>query len=315
MESGIFVGVKKVWQSFNLLDANYYMNQIQLKQIKNARGFIGALDHSGGSTPQSLRAYGIESWADDEEMDRLIQEFRLRMLMTPAFSKPEMIGLILNEMMMHCEVEGVRVPDLLWDKRRMVPFLKVDRGLQEQQNGVQLMNDFPNLHTYLEEAKSYNIFGTKMRSVIFEANEIGIRDIIVQQFEWGQIILEHDLIPILEPEIDINAVHKEEAESILKQEILRHLDLIKQPIMLKLTLPTLDNFYKDLVHHPMVLRVVALSGGYSKQYATELLSRNQGIISAFSRVLAEGLNVHQSDKEFDETLSKTIDELYEASQK
>ena len=291
------------------------MNKEQLQQMRQAPGFVGALDQSGGSTPKALKAYGIqpEAYASEEEMFELIHEMRTRMITSRAFSSRTVIGVILFERTMRGQIEGMPTADFLWQKRNIVPFLKVDKGLQEEANGVQLMKAFPELGKLCDEAVSYNVFGTKMRSVIKQANEQGIRDIVAQQFAWGREILSHGLMPILEPEVDIHCPDKAKAEEILKKELLAELDKQKEPVMLKITLPTVDNFYKEVVEHPMMLRVVALSGGYSREEANDLLGRNHGIIASFSRALAEGLTAQQSDEEFNKVLEATVDGVYEAS--
>lgn len=291
------------------------MNKEQLQQMRQAPGFVGALDQSGGSTPKALKAYGIqpEAYASEEEMFELIHEMRTRMITSRAFSSRKVIGVILFERTMRGQIEGMPTADFLWQKRNIVPFLKVDKGLQEEANGVQLMKAFPELGKLCDEAVSYNVFGTKMRSVIKQANEQGIRDIVAQQFAWGREILSHGLMPILEPEVDIHCPDKAKAEEILKKELLVELDKQKEPVMLKITLPTVDNFYKEVVEHPMMLRVVALSGGYSREEANDLLGRNHGIIASFSRALAEGLTAQQSDEEFNKVLEATVDGVYEAS--
>lgn len=283
--------------------------------MRQAPGFVGALDQSGGSTPKALKAYGIqpEAYASEEEMFELIHEMRTRMITSRAFSSRKVIGVILFERTMRGQIEGMPTADFLWQKRNIVPFLKVDKGLQEEANGVQLMKAFPELGKLCDEAVSYNVFGTKMRSVIKQANEQGIRDIVAQQFAWGREILSHGLMPILEPEVDIHCPDKAKAEEILKKELLAELDKQKEPVMLKITLPTVDNFYKEVVEHPMMLRVVALSGGYSREEANDLLGRNHGIIASFSRALAEGLTAQQSDEEFNKVLEATVDGVYEAS--
>ena len=247
------------------------MNKEQLQQMRQAPGFVGALDQSGGSTPKALKAYGIqpEAYASEEEMFELIHEMRTRMITSRAFSSRTVIGVILFERTMRGQIEGMPTADFLWQKRNIVPFLKVDKGLQEEANGVQLMKAFPELGKLCDEAVSYNVFGTKMRSVIKQANEQGIRDIVAQQFAWGREILSHGLMPILEPEVDIHCPDKAKAEEILKKELLAELDKQKEPVMLKITLPTVDNFYKEVVEHPMMLRVVALSGGYSREEAND----------------------------------------------
>ncbi len=291
------------------------MNQEQLQQMKQAPGFIGALDQSGGSTPKALKAYGIEpeEYKSEEEMFELIHQMRARMITSPAFATKKIIGVILFERTMRGEIEGIPTADFLWQKRQIVPFLKVDKGLQEEANGVQLMKPFPELGKLCDEAVGYNVFGTKMRSVIKQANEQGIHDIVEQQFQWGREILSHGLVPILEPEVDIKCPDKAKAEEILKRELLAQLDKQTQPVMLKITIPTVANFYKEIIEHPMMLRVVALSGGYSREEANELLSRNHGIIASFSRALAEGLSAKQSDAEFNAVLEKSVDGVYQAS--
>ena len=291
------------------------MNQKQLEQMKSGRGFVGALDQSGGSTPKALKAYGLteDAWSNDEEMFDLIHQMRTRMIKSPAFATGKIIGVILFERTMRGEIDGMKTPDYLWDKLGIVPFLKVDKGLQELQDGVQLMKPFPALDDLLIEATKHHIFGTKMRSVIKEANEKGIKAIVDQQFEWGKKILAHDLVPILEPEVDIHCPDKAEAEAILKRELIAHLDKLDRPVMLKITLPTQDNLYKEIIEHPNMLRVVALSGGYSREHANELLARNKGVIASFSRALAEGLSAQQSDEEFNRTIDKSVDDVYQAS--
>ncbi len=291
------------------------MNTEQLQQMRQAPGFVGALDQSGGSTPKALKAYGIEAdeYKSEEEMFDLIHQMRSRMITSPAFATGKIIGVILFERTMRGQIEGLNTADFLWEKRHIVPFLKVDKGLQDEVNGVQLMKDFPELGKLCQEAVRFNVFGTKMRSVIKEANEKGIHAIVEQQFAWGNEILSHGLVPILEPEVDIHCPDKAKAEEILKKEILAFLDKQKEPVMLKITLPTVDNFYKEIIEHPMMIRVVALSGGYSRQEANDLLSRNIGVIASFSRALAEGLSAKQSDEDFNAVLDQTIDEVYQAS--
>lgn len=291
------------------------MNKEQLDQMRQAPGFVGALDQSGGSTPKALRAYGIESdaYSNDEEMFELIHRMRARMITSPAFASRKLIGVILFERTMRSQIEGMDTADFLWQKRHIVPFLKVDKGLQDEKDGVQLMKEFPELGKLCDEAVKYNVFGTKMRSVIKQANEAGIKAIVEQQFAWGKEILAHGVVPILEPEVDIHCPDKAKAEEILKRELLRLLDLQKEPVMLKITLPTVENFYKEVIEHPMMLRVVALSGGYSRTEANEKLAHNHGVIASFSRALAEGLSAGQSDEEFNRTLESTVNEVYEAS--
>lgn len=291
------------------------MNQQQLEQMKSAKGFVGALDQSGGSTPKALKAYGLteEAWKNEEEMFDLIHQMRTRMIKSPAFATHKIIGVILFERTMRGDIDGVKTPDYLWDKLRIVPFLKVDKGLQEEQHGVQLMKEFPALDALLEEAVKHNIFGTKMRSVIKQADAEGIKAIVEQQFAWGKQILAHGLVPILEPEVDIHCPDKAKAEEILKAEILKQLDQLSEPVMLKITLPTVDNYYKEIIEHPNMLRVVALSGGYSREHANELLARNKGVIASFSRALAEGLSAQQSEEEFNAVIAQSIDDVYQAS--
>lgn len=291
------------------------MNKEQLQQMRQAPGFVGALDQSGGSTPKALKAYGIQpdAYQSEEEMFDLIHQMRTRMITSPAFATGKIIGVILFERTMRGKIEGVPTADFLWEKRHIVPFLKVDKGLQDEANGVQLMKPFPKLGKLCDEAVGYHVFGTKMRSVIKQANEQGIRDIVEQQFQWGKEILSHGLVPILEPEVDIHCPEKAKAEEILKRELLAQLDKMTEPVMLKITIPTVDNFYKEIIEHPMMLRVVALSGGYSREQANELLSRNHGVIASFSRALVEGLSAQQTDTEFNATLEASIEDVYQAS--
>ena len=291
------------------------MNKEQLQQMRQAPGFVGALDQSGGSTPKVLKAYGIQpdAYQSEEEMFDLIHQMRTRMITSPAFATGKIIGVILFERTMRGKIEGMPTADFLWEKRHIVPFLKVDKGLQDEANGVQLMKPFPELGKLCEEAVGYHVFGTKMRSVIKQANEQGIRDIVEQQFQWGKEILSHALVPILEPEVDIHCPEKAKAEEILKRELLAQLDKMTEPVMLKITIPTVDNFYKEIIEHPMMLRVVALSGGYSREQANELLSRNHGVIASFSRALVEGLSAQQTDAEFNAMLEASIEDVYQAS--
>ena len=291
------------------------MNKEQLQQMRQAPGFVGALDQSGGSTPKALKAYGIQpdAYQSEEEMFDLIHQMRTRMITSPAFATGKIIGVILFERTMRGKIEGMPTADFLWEKRHIVPFLKVDKGLQDEANGVQLMKPFPELGKLCEEAVGYHVFGTKMRSVIKQANEQGIRDIVEQQFQWGKEILSHGLVPILEPEVDIHCPEKAKAEEILKREMLAQLDKMTEPVMLKITIPTVDNFYKEIIEHPMMLRVVALSGGYSRVQANELLSRNHGVIASFSRALVEGLSAQQTDAEFNAMLEASIEDVYQAS--
>lgn len=283
--------------------------------MKQGKGFIAALDQSGGSTPKALKTYGIDpsEYNGEDEMFRLVHEMRTRMMTSPAFKGDKIIGVILFERTMRGEVEGMPTADYVWEKKGIVPFLKVDKGLQEEANGVQLMKEFPQLDELLKDGVKYHIFGTKMRSVIKSANQEGIRANVDQQFEWAERILKHGLVPIIEPEVDIKAVDKKEAEAILKEELRKHLDKVSAPVMFKLTLPTVDDFYQDLLSHPKLLRIVALSGGYTRKEANEKLALNHGVIASFSRALCEGLNAHQSDDEFNKLFAESIESVYQAS--
>lgn len=287
------------------------------EQMANKDGFIAALDQSGGSTPKALGQYGLaeNTWASEDEMFALIHQMRARIIQSPAFTGQKVIGAILFERTMNGEIEGIPTADFLWQKRGVVPFLKCDSGLADEQDGVQLLKAMPELDAMLERAKAKNIFGTKMRSVINAANQTGIAANIAQQFEVGQQILGHGLIPILEPEVNITIADKSEAEDMVLAEITKNLESVKdgQQIMLKLSLPNKANLYKSLVDDPRVMRVVALSGGYAREQANAMLSQNAGVIASFSRATAEGLSAKQSNDEFDATLSSTIESIYEAS--
>jgi fructose-bisphosphate aldolase, class I len=288
-----------------------------MSQMSSKQGFIAALDQSGGSTPGALRLYGIadSGYSGDEEMFRRMHEMRVRIMTAPAFTGDKVIGAILFEKTMDGEAKGKQVPSYLWEERRVVPFLKVDKGLAPEENGAQVMKAMPDLDALLGRATKKGIFGTKMRSVISHANSAGIAAVVKQQFEMGRQILGHDLIPIIEPEVSIKSSTKEEAETILRDEITRELDALPagQKVMLKLTLPTVADFYKPLVDHRAVIRVVALSGGYSRADACERLSHNHGMIASFSRALTEDLRVTMSDGEFDNSLRATIDQIFGAS--
>ncbi len=292
-------------------------NPEMTRQMSQKAGFIAALDQSGGSTPKALRQYGIEegAWSTDEEMYGLIHEMRARIIKSPAFSGEKVIGAILFERTMDAAIDGIPTAEYLWTKRGVVPFLKVDKGLEAGKDGVQLMKPITGLDALLERAVSKGIFGTKMRSVIDAANPSGIAAIVEQQFEVGKQILSHGLMPIVEPEVTISIADKAEAEEILRTEILKHLDALPAnlQVMLKLTLPAKANFYKPLVDHPRVMRVVALSGGYSREDACRKLAENAGIIASFSRALTEGLSAQQSDAEFDKVLGHTVEAVCEAS--
>ena len=292
-------------------------NPEMTKQAAEKDGFIAALDQSGGSTPKALRLYGIEedAYSNDEEMFGLIHEMRARIIKSPAFNGDRVMGAILFERTMDGDIDGVPTAKYLWETCGVVPFLKVDKGLAEARDGVKVMKPMPDLDALLERAVAKGIFGTKMRSVIDAANKAGIAAVVHQQFDIGRQILQHGLVPIIEPEVTISIADKAEAEAILLAEITEQLDALAddQQVMLKLTLPEKANLYKPLVDHPRVMRVVALSGGYSREEACERLSRNGGMIASFSRALTEGLSAKQSDDEFNTTLATAIDSIYEAS--
>lgn len=288
-----------------------------MTQMSGKAGFIAALDQSGGSTPGALRIYGIadSDYDGDEAMFRLMHEMRVRIMTAPAFSGDKVIGAILFEKTMDGEAKGKPVPTYLWEDRGVVPFLKVDKGLAAEENGAQVMKPMPELDGLLARAAKKGVFGTKMRSVIANADKAGIAAVVKQQFEVGKQILGHGLVPIIEPEVSIKSPTKQEAEAILRDEIARELDALPagQKVMLKLTIPTVADFYKPLIDHKAVARVVALSGGYSRADACEKLSHNHGMIASFSRALTEDLRRGMSDAEFDASLAKTIDEIYTAS--
>lgn len=291
------------------------MNQEQAQRMTNGKGFIAALDQSGGSTPKALAAYGVaaDSYQGEDEMFNLVHQMRTRIITSPAFSKEHILGAILFEQTMDREIEGKKTGDYLWDVKGIVPFLKVDKGLAAEENGVQLMKPMPGLDDLLKRAVERHIFGTKMRSVIKKASREGIKAIVDQQFEIGEKISKAGLVPIIEPEVDIHIADKAEAEAILKEEILKHLEKVEKPVMLKLSIPSKDNFYEELIQHPKVMRVVALSGGYSRDEANELLARNHGLIASFSRALAEDLSAQQSDAEFNAMMKDSVDRIYAAS--
>ena len=286
-------------------------------QVATKDGFVAALDQSGGSTPKALKLYGVEesAWSSDEEMFGLIHQMRARIIKAPAFTGDKVMGAILFERTMDGTIDGVPTAQYLWEKRGVVPFLKVDKGLAEAKDGVKLMNPMPGLDELLDRAAAKGVFGTKMRSVIDAANPAGVAANVAQQFEIGKQILSHGLTPILEPEITITISDKAEAEDILLAEITKNLDDLPadKQIMLKLSLPTKPNQYKSLVDDPRVMRVVALSGGYSRAEANEKLAQNTGVIASFSRALTEGLSVNQSEEDFNATLAATIDAIFEAS--
>ncbi len=289
----------------------------QKHKIETEAGFIAALDQSGGSTPKALRLYGIEddAWSNDEEMFDVVHEMRTRIITSPAFSGERLIGAILFENTMDRDIEGVPTGDYLWDVKKVVPFLKVDKGLAAEEDGVQLMKPIPDLEAVLEKAKTRSMFGTKMRSVIKQADPRGIASIVEQQFDIGKRILAKGLVPILEPEIDIHCPEKAKAEELLKSELLKGLDRLDADasVMLKLTLPEEDNLYLGCIGHPNVLKVVALSGGYSREEANRRLARNRGMVASFSRALAEGLSAQQTAEEFNARLDASIESIYQAS--
>jgi fructose-bisphosphate aldolase class I len=293
------------------------VNAEQLERMRAGKGFIAALDQSGGSTPKALSLYGISEseYSGDAQMFDLIHAMRTRMIKSRVFGGDRVLGAILFEGTMDREIDGIGSADYLWSKKKIVPFLKVDKGLADEHDGAQTMKPMPDLDALLKRAVGKGIFGTKMRSVIKTANESGISAVVKQQFEVGRQIIGHGLVPIIEPEVDIKSPQKAEAEAILKRELLAELNKqpASQPVMLKLTLPNTANFYAELIKHPSVLRVVALSGGYSRDDANKKLSDNKGMIASFSRALTEGLSAKQSDTEFDAMLDSTIAGIYAAS--
>lgn len=293
------------------------MDQAMAEQVRRGEGFIAALDQSGGSTPKALKHYGLTEadWSSEAEMFDLMHAMRARIIRSPAFTRDRIVGAILFEMTMDREIDGVPTAEYLWKRRGVVPFLKIDKGLEAEADGCQLMKPIPGLDALLARARAKGIFGTKERSVISAANPAGIRAVVDQQFALGDQVLAHDLMPILEPEVTISIPDKAEAEAILRDEILRHLDAFPagKQIMLKLSLPTVTNFYAPLVDHPGVMKVVALSGGYSRDAANAILAQNRGIIASFSRALTEGLTAQQSDAEFDAALTAAINSIHAAS--
>lgn len=293
------------------------MNKEQFDIMKNRKGFIAALDQSGGSTPKALALYGIseDSYDGEEEMFTLVHEMRSRIVTSPAFSSEHILGAILFEQTMDRKIDDLYTADYLWEKKRIVPFLKVDKGLDAEADGVQLMKPNPDLDTLLAHANERHIFGTKMRSVIKSANREGIKKVVAQQFEVGKQIIAAGLTPIIEPEVDIHSADKAESETILKEELVLALDTLNpnQFVMLKLSIPSVDDFYKELIAHPQVVRVVALSGGYSREEANEKLTHNPGLIASFSRALSEGLSAGLTEDEFRNTLADSIQSIYDAS--
>ena len=295
------------------------MNE-KLEKMRNGKGFIAALDQSGGSTPKALKLYGIneDQYSNDAEMFDLIHKMRTRIIKSPAFNEEKILGAILFEQTMDSKIDGKYTADFLWEEKRILPFLKIDKGLNDlDADGVQTMKPNPGLADLLKKANERHIFGTKMRSVIKKASPAGIARVVDQQFEVAAQIVAAGLVPIIEPEVDINNVDKVECEEILRDEIRKHLNALPETsnVMLKLTLPTVENFYEEFTKHPRVVRVVALSGGYSREKANDILSKNKGVIASFSRALTEGLSAQQTDDEFNKTLAATIEGIYEASVK
>ena len=293
------------------------MNE-KLEKMRNGKGFIAALDQSGGSTPKALKLYGVneDQYSNEAEMFDLIHKMRTRIIKSPAFNESKILGAILFEQTMDSKIDGKYTADFLWEEKRVLPFLKIDKGLNDlDADGVQTMKPNPTLPELLKKANERNIFGTKMRSVIKKASPAGIARVVEQQFEVAAQIVAAGLVPIIEPEVDINNVDKVECEEILRDEIRKHLNALPETsnVMLKLTLPTVENFYEEFTKHPRVVRVVALSGGYSREKANDILSKNKGVIASFSRALTEGLSAQQTDDEFNKTIAATIEGIYEAS--
>jgi len=293
------------------------MNQQMFDQVKAGKGFIAALDQSGGSTPKALKLYGVDEseYSGDEAMFDLIHKMRSRLIKSKVFTGDRIVGAILFEMTMERQIDGIGSAEFLWGKKKIVPFLKIDSGLAAEVNDVQIMKPIPELAGRIAAANKHGVFGTKMRSVINLANAKGIEAVVAQQFEIGKEIIAGGLIPIIEPEVNIKSAQKEQAEDILKTCLLNHLNKLSdaQTVMLKLTIPTKTNLYQELVAHPRVLKVVALSGGYSRDEANQLLSQNKGVIASFSRALTEGLSAKQNDDQFDALLDSTIQSIYNAS--
>ena len=293
------------------------MNDQQLEKIRDRDGFIAALDQSGGSTPKALRLYGIgeDAWSGDDEMFSIVHGMRTRIVTSPSFDGGRILGAILFENTMDREIEGKPSARYLWEEKNVVPFLKVDKGLAPEENGAQVMKPMPELDSLLARAKENGVFGTKMRSVIKLASPDGVKAVVDQQFEIGRRIVEAGLVPIIEPEVDIHSPEKEQAEVLLKDAMLAHLDALgpDRKVMLKLTLPERENFYAECVNHPSVLRVAALSGGYTREEANARMTRNTGVIASFSRALTEGLTAQQTDDEFNAMLDSSIASIFEAS--
>ena len=293
------------------------MNQQMFDQVKAGKGFIAALDQSGGSTPKALKLYGVEEseYSGESAMFDLIHQMRSRLIKSKVFTGDRIVGAILFEMTMERQIDGIGSAEFLWNKKKIVPFLKIDNGLAAESNDVQLMKPIPELSARISAANKHGVFGTKMRSVINLANATGIEAVVAQQFEIGKEIIAGGLIPIIEPEVNIKSEQKGQAEEILKSSLITHLNKLNenQTVMLKLSLPNKPNLYQDLVNHPRVLKVVALSGGYSRDDANKMLAENNGVIASFSRALTEGLSAKQSDDQFDALLDSTIQSIFNAS--
>lgn len=293
------------------------MNQQMFDQVKAGKGFIAALDQSGGSTPKALKLYGVEEseYSGESAMFDLIHQMRSRLIKSKVFTGDRIVGAILFEMTMERQIDGIGSAEFLWNKKKIVPFLKIDNGLAAESNDVQLMKPIPELSARITAANKHGVFGTKMRSVINLANATGIEAVVAQQFEIGKEIIAGGLIPIIEPEVNIKSEQKGQAEEILKSSLITHLNKLNenQTVMLKLSLPNKPNLYQDLVNHPRVLKVVALSGGYSRDDANKMLAENNGVIASFSRALTEGLSAKQSDDQFDALLDSTIQSIFNAS--
>lgn len=293
------------------------MNNEMLQQMRSGKGFIAALDQSGGSTPKALKLYGIEenTYSGEAAMFDLMHAMRSRLIKSPSFNGNRVIGAILFEMTMERMIDGIGSAEYLWQKKHVVPFLKVDNGLADESDGVQLMKPIPELQSRIAAANKHGVFGTKMRSVINKASTTGVDAVVKQQFEVGKELISGGLVPIIEPEVNIKSADKSESENLLKKALIEHANSLNgdQNIMLKLSIPTVPNLYKELVDHPRVVRVVALSGGYSRADANKLLAQNTGVIASFSRALVEGLTAQQSDTEFDRALDASIQSIYEAS--
>jgi fructose-bisphosphate aldolase class I len=293
------------------------MNSAQFAQMKNSKGFIAALDQSGGSTPKALSLYGVQpdTYSGEAAMFDLVHQMRSRIIKSPSFTSERVIGVILFEMTMDRQIDGLGSAEFLWQKKNIVPFLKVDNGLADEKDGAQVMKPIPELDARLTSALSHGVFGTKMRSVIKQANAAGVNAVVDQQFEIGKVICAKGLVPIIEPEVDINCPDKAAAEDLLLAALIKQLDKLSddQNVMLKLTLPEKAGLYTPLTNHPRVVRVVALSGGYSRDHANEVLAKNPNVIASFSRALSEGLTAQQSDAQFDASLNTAIQAIYEAS--